>query len=78
MNQTGFWRLFLRALRQAGVVFDDLTSSEDATGFRRDCRWSRRTSPSPGVMILDDAHVLRHPKVLRGLETVIRGWEGCD
>jgi LuxR family maltose regulon positive regulatory protein len=73
-----FWALFLAAARASGRPERELPSVW-VTGMSAEVLDSVYPtvpeSPSPLVVVLDDAHVLSHPEILDGLDRIVRRWQ---
>ena len=73
-----FWRLLESALRDGdGVGIGPLAATPRAVGVDLvQALFSRVPEPEARlVVVIDDAHVLSHPDVLAGLDSLIRGWQ---
>jgi LuxR family maltose regulon positive regulatory protein len=70
-----FWRLLESALREGGAERDQPIATPRRGGTDLVQTLFSRVPESPGqlVVIIDDAHVLTHPDVLEGLDSLIRG-----
>ena len=71
-----FWRLLESALRAGhGVEGDPLAATPRAAGVDLvQALFSRVPEPETRlVVVIDDAHLLTHPDVLAGLDSLIRG-----
>jgi LuxR family transcriptional regulator, maltose regulon positive regulatory protein len=70
-----FWRLLESALREGGAERDAPIAMPRRAGMDLVQTLFSRVPASPGqlVVIIDDAHVLTHPDVLEGLDSLIRG-----
>jgi LuxR family maltose regulon positive regulatory protein len=72
-----FWRLFLSAVR-AGKTSDDPPQAMlggNATALLESVFIEDALArAAPLALVIDDAHVLTHPHVLDGLDSVARGW----
>jgi LuxR family transcriptional regulator, maltose regulon positive regulatory protein len=71
-----FWRLLESALREGGAERDPPITMPRRGGTDLVQTLSSRM-PDSGrlVVIIDDSHVLTHPDVLDGLDSLIRGWQ---
>jgi LuxR family maltose regulon positive regulatory protein len=71
-----FWRLLESALREGGAERDPPIATPRRGGTDLVQTLSSRV-PDSGrlVVIIDDAHVLTHPDVMDGLDSLIRGWQ---
>ena len=73
-----FWRLLESALRDGdGVESGPLAATPRAVGVDLvQALFSRVPEPEARlVVVIDDAHLLTHPDVLAGLDSLIRGWQ---
>jgi len=73
-----FWRLLESALRDGdGVESGPLAATPRAAGVDlAQALFSRVPEPETRlVVVIDDAHVLTHPDILAGLDSLIRGWQ---
>src|SRR5215813_601482 len=61
-----FWRLFARAVHGSA---SSLPPADTHELFE-----SVLPSDASTVLLIDDAHVLTHPHILDGLDTIVRGW----
>ncbi len=75
-----FWRLLLASLREGEGEGAErgppIAMPQGAAVDLVQILFSRvPDSAAPFVVIIDDAHVLTHPDVLEGLDSLIRGWQ---
>ena len=73
-----FWRLLESALRDGdGVESGPLAATPRAAGVDlAQALFSRVPEPETRlVVVIDDAHLLTHPDILAGLDSLIRGWQ---
>jgi LuxR family transcriptional regulator, maltose regulon positive regulatory protein len=71
-----FWRLLESALREGGADRDPPVTAPRRGGTDLvQTLFSRMPDSGRLVVIIDDAHVLTHPDVLDGLDSLIRGWQ---
>jgi LuxR family maltose regulon positive regulatory protein len=72
-----FWRLLESALRDGDGAGRGMATAPRAAGIDLVQALFSRVPESAArlVVIIDDAHVLTHPDVLAGLDSVIRGWQ---
>jgi len=71
-----FWRLLEAALREGGAERGPPLATPGRGGIDLvQALFSRMPEPARLVVIIDDAHVLTHPDVLEGLDSLIRGWQ---
>jgi LuxR family maltose regulon positive regulatory protein len=72
-----FWRLLESALRDGGSGSGPVAATPRAIGVDLvQALFSRVPEPEARlVVVIDDAHVLTHPDVLAGLDSLIRGWQ---
>lgn len=73
-----FWRLFLSAVHAAsawgGALPRCLPGGGDATVLFESL-FSRHPQPrTPLPLVIDDAHLLSHPRLLAGLDDLVRSW----
>jgi LuxR family maltose regulon positive regulatory protein len=72
-----FWPLFLQAVRATGAAGDDLPLGRPggSTELLDTIYPHVPEAGAPAVLVLDDAHVLRDPDILAGLDSIIRLWQ---